>query len=110
MRELASHILRTDGYTVLEAGSGAEALKLCEEYSKNIDLLVTDVIMPGGINGRDLAERMAKQRPAIKILFMSGYTNNAISQHGVKDTDVPFLQKPFTLRALSTKARQVLDS
>jgi DNA-binding NtrC family response regulator len=66
--------------------------------------------MPGGVNGRELAEQLSKKRPDMKILYMSGYTNNAIAKHGLLDNDAAFLQKPFTLRALSTKARQVLDS
>lgn len=110
VRELASHVLRMDGYRVLEADSGADALRVGEEYVHTIDLLVTDVIMPGGINGRELAEQLAKKRPDMKILYMSGYTNNAIAKFGVLETDLAFLQKPFTLRALSAKTRQVLDS
>lgn len=110
VRELASQVLHIDGYTVLEADNGVEALKVSEQYLEKIDLLVTDVIMPGGVNGRELAEQLSKKRPDMKILYMSGYTNNAIAKHGLLDSDAAFLQKPFTLRALSTKARQVLDS
>lgn len=108
VRELSRMILTQNGYTILEAGSGAEALQISEQHSGPIHLLLTDVVMPG-MNGRELANRLVLRYPQMKVLFMSGYTDNAIVHHGVLDSDATFLQKPFTPKALANRVRQVLD-
>ena len=102
-----SEILEQLGYTVLTASSPAEALKIAGEYRGNIDLLITDVIMPG-MNGRDLAEKISDLHPGIKLLFMSGYTASVIAHHGVLEEGVHFLQKPFSLNDLAEKVKKIV--
>lgn len=109
VRSLARLALETKGYTVLEARNGGEALQLCEQHQGPIHLLVTDVVMPG-MNGRDLADRLISLHPGLNVLFVSGYTGDAIVHHGVLDPDVAFLEKPFTPAVLARKVREVLDS
>ncbi len=96
------------GYKVLVAENGTEALSIIEENGFQIHLLLTDVIMPG-INGRELFVRAAEKCPALKVLFMSGYTGSVIANHGVLEDDQQFIQKPFSLQTLSLKVREVLD-
>jgi PAS domain S-box-containing protein len=108
VRKLACQILRQKGYQVLEAAGGEEAMQILSRYEKPIHLLVTDVVMPQ-ISGRELANRVTALRPEIKLLFMSGYTDDAIVRHGVLDSGVAFLQKPFAASGLAQKVREVLD-
>ncbi|HLI83505.1 MAG TPA: response regulator [Bryobacteraceae bacterium] len=104
---LAAAALRRCGYTVLSAAGGEEALRFASTFPEKIDLLLTDVVMPG-MDGRTLASRLKAERPDIHILFMSGYTENAITNRPVPDAEVSYLQKPFTPDALALKVRQVL--
>jgi len=108
LRSLAQEILRDQGYKVIAAGSGAEALELVRSYKAPIDLLVTDVVMPG-MDGRELADRLGPVHPETRCLFMSGYTDDAVVRRGVREEGMPFLQKPFTIDALALKVREVLD-
>ncbi len=109
LRALARYILEMKGYQVLEAGNGAEAIQVCESHRGPIHLLVTDVIMPGQ-SGPRLAAQLSALRPALPVLFLSGYSDDEIMHHGVLDSGRPFLQKPFTPEMLTQKVREVLDS
>ena len=108
VRDLAVKILRQRGYTVLEAANGTAALAVEKAHEGPIDLLVTDVVMPD-LSGPDVARRVRDRRPTIGVLFMSGYTDDAVLQHGVLKQETPFLQKPFTPVVLASKVREVLD-
>jgi two-component system, cell cycle sensor histidine kinase and response regulator CckA len=107
VRGLARQILRMHGYVVLEAADGVEALRLADAQAGPIDLLITDVIMPA-MGGVPLAERLVARRPETKVLFTSGYPEDAVVQHGIPRTLVAFLQKPFTPAGLAQKVREVL--
>jgi PAS domain S-box-containing protein len=109
VRAAARQILERYGYHVLEASSATEALDIVARARGVIDLLVTDVVMPG-ISGRELAERLQIVRPELKVLFMSGYTDDAVVRHGVLASEVSYLQKPFSPDALARKVREVIDS
>jgi two-component system, cell cycle sensor histidine kinase and response regulator CckA len=109
LRRLARQSLENQGYSVLEATDGAAAIQLSNAHPGPIHLLLTDVIMPG-MNGRELALRISSLRPETKVLYMSGYTENAIGHNGTLDAGVSLLQKPFTLPALKAKVREVLDT
>ena len=109
LRAYAKEILQELGYRVRDASNGANALELLEKID-NIDLLLTDVVMPGGVNGRQLADAAIKQRPHLKVLFMTGYTRNAIVHHGRLDAGVHMIGKPFSFEELATKVRARLDA
>lgn len=109
VRDLVGDILKTHGYTVLIAENGASALKIGKQHKGKIDLMVTDVVMPQ-MSGRDLVENLAPFRPEMKVLYMSGYTNNAIVHHGVLDNGTYFIQKPFAPQSFARKVRETLDS
>ncbi len=109
VRELARQYLEMSGYTVLEAEDGHTALELSGMHSGPIHLLMTDVVMPG-ISGRELAERISRLRPGIKILYMSGYTDQSIVHHGILADDAVLLQKPFNMASLASKLREILSA
>jgi PAS domain S-box-containing protein len=108
VRTLVSHTLRQQGYTVLEASHGVEALSICERHPEAIHLLVTDVVMPQ-INGRELADRLVAKWPELRVLYMSGYTDDAVLRRGLCDTTKNFLHKPFTTGTLANRVRQILN-
>ena len=107
VRRVTADTLRELGYGVVQAGSGDEAIALLAEQTR-VSLLVTDIVMPG-MTGRVLADHVLAARPGLKIVFMTGYTRNAVVHNGILDSGVAFLQKPFTSEQLATKVRQVLD-
>ena len=106
---LTQTLLKKMGYTVISANGPTEALQRARDYAGDIDLLLTDVVMPE-MSGRDLWQRLAQENPKLKVLFMSGYTANIIAHHGMIDTNIHFLQKPFTKNDLTEKVREVLSS
>jgi two-component system, cell cycle sensor histidine kinase and response regulator CckA len=108
VRTIVVNILRRQGYQVMSAPHGEEALLICQRCPGPIHLLLTDVVMPQ-ISGPELAKRLALTRPAMKVLCMSGYSDDSIVRHGVVETGVAFIQKPITLTSLAKKVREVLD-
>lgn len=108
LRALAKEFLKSSGYAVMEADNGKEALQIARSFSGPIDLLLTDVIMPG-MGGKQLAEQLAGLRPATKVLYMSGYPDDAIVKSGILGTGIMFLEKPFTRETMLQKVRQALD-
>ncbi|MBE0603610.1 MAG: response regulator, partial [Deltaproteobacteria bacterium] len=102
-------MLERFGYRVLAAATPEEAIRIAGDQSGKIRLLISDVIMPG-MNGRALAQSISSISPGIKVLFMSGYTDDVIAHHGVLDQGVHFIQKPFSMQSLAAKAREALDS
>jgi PAS domain S-box-containing protein len=109
VRKLARKLLEEDGYKVLEASSGDDGWQVSEHHQGPIDLLLTDLVMPG-TSGREIAQRLMSRRPQMRVLYMSGYTDDAIVRHRVLDAKAPFIQKPFTRDALIRKVREVLDA
>jgi CheY-like chemotaxis protein len=109
VRAVARQVLERNGYAVLEAPNGRTALDLAVKHRGPIHLLVTDVIMPE-MSGRQLAERLKEPRPELKVLFVSGYTDDAIIRHGILEPGIAFLQKPFSPESLARKVRELLDS
>jgi len=110
VRNLARQVLETAGYRVFEAASAEAAIDLCERINGDrIDLLLTDVVMPG-MSGNEMSRILVKKQPGMPVLYMSGYTDDAIVQHGVLEAGINFLQKPFSPGALASKVREVLDA
>ena len=109
VRNLTARMLKKQGYTVLEAKEGKSAISISDQFEGTIDLLVTDVIMPL-MNGRALAEKLTTLRTNIKVLFISGHIDSMITQHGILDPEVQFLQKPYTVESLSHKIRNVFNN
>ena len=108
IRSLARVALQSYGYTVLEAANGHEGVEVGRDHPGPIDLLATDVVLPCA-SGREVAEQLRAARPAMKVLYVSGYTDDAIVRHGVLTADSAFLQKPYTPTTLARKVREVLD-
>jgi DNA-binding NtrC family response regulator len=109
VRNLTRRMLAGRGYTVLTASRGEDALGVVERHGGPIDLLVTDVVMPG-MSGRDVARRVAALRPEVKVLYLSGYTDDAIVRHGMLEPGIAFVQKPFSGDMLARKVRELLDA
>ena len=109
VRNLTSRTLTNRGYSLLVASNGVEALRQAETHRGALHLLVTDVVMPG-MNGREVAQRVVALRPQVKVLYLSGYTDDAIVRHGMLEPGIAFLQKPFTPDGLARKVREVLDA
>jgi CheY-like chemotaxis protein len=108
LRDLTRRLLERQGYKVLVAANAPEAMTRCERDS-SIDVMLTDVVMPG-TSGPELAKRLIAQRPSLKVIYMSGYTGDAITHHGILDAGITFLHKPFTAESLGRKLREVLES
>jgi two-component system, cell cycle sensor histidine kinase and response regulator CckA len=108
VRALARHVLQDCGYNVLEARDGLDAVRLAGQHQGRIDLVVTDVVMPR-MGGREVAEKVQALHAAVRVLFLSGYTDDAVVRHGILEDQVAFLQKPFGTASLAAKVREVLD-
>ena len=108
LREMAAHILERQGYRVLMAANADECLQQIETSDEPLHLLLTDVVLPG-MNGRELFGRLSARRPGLKVLYMSGYTDNIILHHGVLENGIAFIPKPFSVAALTSQIRKVLD-
>jgi PAS domain S-box-containing protein len=108
VRSLVRDFLLANGHTVLEAGDGPDAIRIAETHGGTIDLLISDVIMPQ-TSGRELSVEIKKRLPDVKVLFISGYTDDSVVRHGIIEGEVAFLQKPFTMKALAAKVREILD-
>ena len=109
VRRIVTTTLGSTGYRIIEARNGAEALEAARRHGEQIHLVVTDVVMPE-MGGRELVERLAKDHPGVRVLYMSGYANDAVMRHGIVEPGVAFLQKPFSPLALTRKVREVLDA
>jgi CheY-like chemotaxis protein len=109
VRRLTRKILETQGYAVLAAADGPEALQMAERHAGTIHILVTDVVMPG-MSGREVGRRLAAGRPEMRVLYLSGYADDSIVRHGVLEPGLAFLQKPFTPETLTRRVREVLDA
>jgi len=109
VRSLVAKFLNSQGYRVLSAARGSDALQLAAEHRSRIDLLLSDVVLPN-MNGRQIYERLTLTMPSLRVLFMSGYTENIIAPHGVLERGFHFIQKPFSLKELAGKVREALDA
>ena len=108
LRKLVRNSLSAVGYRILEASSAEDALAICEDFEGNIDLLLTDVIMPG-MDGKRLAEMFYSRRPKTKVVFVSGYTDEILAHRGILDPGIVYIEKPITPTMISKKVREVLD-
>ena len=108
VRGFVRNLLMLNGYRVLEAADGAEAMKICRQHPGEIQLVVTDLVMPG-MSGRELSERIAMEQPEVKVLYMSGYTDDSVVRAGVAEAGIVFLQKPFSPTTFTHKVREILD-
>jgi DNA-binding response OmpR family regulator len=108
LREVTSEILESAGYRVLKTRTAVEAISAFNEYKSIVRLLLTDVVLPGQ-NGRDLASDLRSKCPELGIIFISGYPENAVTEHGIKEGGMFYLPKPFSLQSLTRKVRQVLE-
>jgi DNA-binding NtrC family response regulator len=108
VRELGARMLQAQGYEVLTAGDGDQALRVIRESPERIHLLLSDVVLPG-MKGEALATAAKELRPNLKVLFASGYTGDMVAYHKLVDRKFPLLQKPFSAKALAEKVREVLD-
>jgi CheY-like chemotaxis protein len=109
VREMTQEILETSGYKVLVPADCNEAIDFCRKYEGTIHLLLTDVVMPE-LNGRELAERLLLIRPKMKVLYMSGYSDDEIGAHGVLEENLKLIQKPYTIKTITRGVREMLDS
>jgi CheY-like chemotaxis protein len=109
VRTLTARVLAQYGYRVVEASNGGEAFLICEQHEGDIDLMITDIVMPR-LSGRDLARRLGALREDMKVLFMSGYTESMTPLQDVLGSNKPFIEKPFTPSGLATKVREVLQT
>ena len=109
VRRAAAEFLRQQGYNVLEAKDGMDALSVARRHPSKIELVVTDVVMPN-MSGGELAKEMGRTRPDVKFLFVSGYAGKTVLDHKVVDLEMNFLQKPYTLKQFSMKIRSALDN
>lgn len=109
VRKLTQNILLRRGYKVISAGDSDEAQKILKGHNESVHLLLTDVVLTGKLNGKELYKKIKKQRPQLKVLYMSGYTDNIIVKHGVLMKNINFIQKPFSNKSLAEKVRKVLD-
>jgi two-component system, cell cycle sensor histidine kinase and response regulator CckA len=109
VRQLVRETLSARGYQVVEAGNGEDGLAAAARHNGPIDLIITDVVMPG-MDGREMVKLLAQTRPETKVLFLSGYTEDSIASEGTPETGPAFLQKPFTLQNLSRKIREILGN
>ena len=107
VRGLAKRVLQEYGYQVLEAADAAQALEVAKRHAGRIDLLLTDVVLPG-MDGKELAARLTEMLPGVKVLYTSGYTHNVIAHRGVLDRDVAYIAKPYTPDRLAAKVREAL--
>ena len=109
VRSLTREVLEKYGYRVLEAANGEEALVVADQHQGPVDVLLSDVVMPR-MGGPELAQALLTRRPALKVLYMSGYTEEAIAKHGILDPGTSFLEKPFSPDTLARRIRDLLDS
>ena len=109
VRQTLIEALTSKGYTVIAADKGSDAFAKMSAVGEDVQLLLTDVVMPG-MNGKELFESLSRDYPSLKVLYMSGYTENIIVHHGVLQNGVQFIQKPFSCRSLAAKVREVIDS
>jgi DNA-binding NtrC family response regulator len=108
VRKATAEFLGNQGYTILEARNGLDALSLVGDYSSHIDLVVTDIVMPN-MSGGELAKQLSRLRPETRLIFVSGYAGKAVMDHKILDLETNFLEKPYTLSQLSARIRQALQ-